>query len=272
MLNKLLNTFQNKDKLQFLKDITKQNYPFVYQTHINSPYLKDLKRDYNLEDLIKSESTDLEIVITLLNWVNKRWSHNGQNTPSFPSSITILKEANEGAKFRCVEYAIVLRSVLACFGFYSRTVGLKIKYVENTLQGAGHMVSEVWLPMLNKWIMLDAQFNIIPSHNNIPLNCVELQKAIESNKSINLINKDGLLPQKKIEKYTEFIFKYLYHFDLRFDQREKKTNDLKIYNGKTSLMLLPVGAKEPKIFQCLKKMDYFIYTNSVKDFYINPNE
>jgi len=98
----------------------------------------------------------------LLNWTNKRWEHSGNNTPKESDAISILKEAETGKKFRCVEYAIVLSSALKSIGIPARTLGLKTKDVDKTRYGAGHVVTEAYLTDFNKWIFLDGQMNYAP--------------------------------------------------------------------------------------------------------------
>ncbi len=147
-------------------------YAFVYQNEENSPELRTIQSMYGLDSVAKTGSQEFEQMLALLNWTNGRWEHSGSNQPSKSNTLTILKEAETGKKFRCVEYGIVLKSVLAANGFKARTLGLKTKDVEETRIGAGHVLTEAWSETHQKWFLLDAQFNIVPTLNEKPLNGV----------------------------------------------------------------------------------------------------
>jgi len=257
--------------LSFEQELSGHEYPFVYQNEENSPRLAELRETYNLDLVVEGKSGDLEKVLALLAWTNAQWSHSGSNEPSDNSTFTILEEAKGGLKFRCVEYGIVLRSVLAAYGYPARTLGLKTRDVETTRIGAGHVLTEMWMPEFEKWVILDAQFNTMPVLKNIPLNAVEFQSAIIDKLDFELINSQGMVSEKTRENYLNFIPHYLYYFDFKFDQREIPYSQSMKYNEMGLLQLLPQGAKEPKIFQRKGKMDYLYYTRSVADFYQKPD-
>ena len=65
-----------------------------------------------------------------------------------------------------------------------------------------------------------------------------------------------------IHTYTILVFS--------FDNREGADIKKNKINGKKSLMLVPIGATNPTIFQIKNKIDYCIYTNSLNDFYESP--
>lgn len=84
----------------------------------------------------------------------------------------------------------------------------------------------------------------MPSLDGVPLNAVEFQKAIVENPD-KLIIKSLAMNSKG--SYIDGIYPYLYYFDVTFDNREciekRQSNE-----GKTSLMLVPLGATSPTIF------------------------
>jgi len=228
--------------------------------------LKRLRSEYKLDELIKFAKSDLEKAKILLNWTNSRWKHNGSNKPKKSAALTILKEAQNGKNFRCVEYGIVLSETLNSIGIPSRVIGLKTKYVETAKSYAGHVATESYISEINKWVFLDPQMNYIPYLNEIPLNTVEYQKAISVNRDkIRLVNLKGILNKKKSKSITKWIYKYLYYFDISFGQRENRK-----CHGKSKLMLVPVNSKKPKIFQIKNKIDNCIYTNNINNFYVKP--
>ncbi len=245
---------------------------FIYQDHENSPELKQLLAKYHLDSVAANGTSELEKILHLMQWTHNRWKHSGTNQPSQYQTLTILEEAKSGKRFRCVEYGIVLKSVLAANGFIARTLGLKTRDVETTRIGAGHVLTEVWSDFHQKWLMLDAQFNVMPMLDNIPLNAVEFQQAIISQKDFILIDASGSVSAKKLEQYMSFIPYYLYYFDFKFDQREVAFGNSFKLNGNTSLMLVPDAAKIPTVFQRTIALDNLMFTNSLHDFYRNPKE
>lgn len=264
------NLLKGIQSLEFEPDDDNKDYKFIYQDFENSPQLSVLNAQYQLDSIAKVGRSELEQILALLDWTHKRWKHNGSNQPSESNTLTILKEAETGKKFRCVEYGIVLKSILAARGFKARTLGLKTRDVEITRSGAGHVLTEVWSDAFQQWFLLDAQFNIIPMLNNNPLNAVEFQHALVENQDLKLIDMKGEVSQQRQKEYIKFISPYLYYLDFKFDQRELPFDSLYKVNGKAVLMLVPVGAKKPIKFQRETTMDYLIYTNSLKDFYRIP--
>ncbi|HMP99505.1 MAG TPA: transglutaminase domain-containing protein [Cyclobacteriaceae bacterium] len=258
------------EALSFESEGDQRPIPFTFQSTENTSSLVTLNEQYALGELAK-DADELSRVLALLDWTRNRFEHSGSNQPSDFKVLTILKEAEEGNKFRCVEYGIVLKSALSAQGFQARTLGLKTKDVEITKIGAGHVLTEVWLNSHQKWVLMDGQINVMPMLNEVPLNAVEFQRAIIEKSDFQLVNAHGELSKKERKKYLRFIPHYLYYFDYRLDQREVSLKEMNIYDDKPFIMLLPIGAKEPTVFQRKHEMDGFIFTNSLAEFYAKPN-
>jgi hypothetical protein len=204
-----------------------------------------------------------------MDWTHSRWRHNGWNQPEKSDAISILQEAEAGKNFRCVEYGIVLAAVLNSVGIPARILGLRTKDVETRKSGAGHVVTEAYLPDLRKWILLDGQTNKIPIMKGIPLNAVELNLALNNHpKQVQFSNVYGICKGKTTRRYIDWIGQYLFYFNTSFDQ--SYDGEKMKCKGKSSMMLVPLGAKQPKIFQIMHKIDYCIYTNNINDFYRIP--
>lgn len=248
-----------------------QTYQFFYSDTLDNKYLRELRQGYKLDSLTDNSDSEFEKIKIILDWANRQWEHNGSNNPSNPDALTILKEAQSGNKFRCVEYGIVTSSALNSIGINARVLGLKTRDVERVKLGAGHVVSEVYSTVLNKWIFIDPQFNVIPTLNGEPLNAVEFQKAILNDRdNLKLVNLKGEVAAEVSENYTNWVAKYLFYFDVLFDQRIGNEPRYKSINGMTKITLVPIGEKEPKVFQRHNKIDYSFYTNSLNDFYRSP--
>jgi hypothetical protein len=246
-------------------------FVFQYSDTTANEFLKELRSSYRIDKLVAEDNTEFEKIKSILDWTNSRWSHNGSNSPSKSDALTILKEAKEGKQFRCVEYGIVAAAAMNSIGIPARTLGLKSRDVEKVRRGAGHVVTEAYSKELGKWIFMDPQMNIIPVINGVPLNGVEFQREIyNKNPELKLINKQGELNSEDKRNYIKWIGKYLFYFDVLFDQKTLDSDKFKSINGMTKVTLVPVGYKEPKVFQRRYKINYSFYTNSLNDFYRNP--
>lgn len=246
-------------------------FVFQYSDTTANEFLKELRSSYRIDKLVAEDNTEFEKIKSILDWTNSRWSHNGSNSPSKSDALTILKEAKEGKQFRCVEYGIVAAAAMNSIGIPARTLGLKSRDVEKVRRGAGHVVTEAYSKELGKWIFMDPQMNIIPVLNGVPLNGVEFQREIyNKNPELKLINKQGELNSEDKRNYIKWIGKYLFYFDVLFDQKTLDSDKFKSINGMTKVTLVPVGYKEPKVFQRRYKINYSFYTNSLNDFYRNP--
>ena len=144
----------------------------------NETYLANLRTTYQLDALVAGKTTDFARVQAVCAWVHQQWKHNGQNTPQHYDPASILQEAAQGKQFRCVEYGIVLVGALTALGIPARTLGLEMADVETRKSGAGHVLAEAWLTDQHKWMLVDGQWDVIPLLNGVPLNAVELQKAL----------------------------------------------------------------------------------------------
>jgi len=241
---------------------------FVFPDPLTDPYLKELRETYQLAETVKLAGSDQEKALRILDWTHRQWSHNGSNEPSRGDALTILKEAKDGKQFRCVEYGIVAADALQSIGLKARVLALKTRDVARAKTGAGHVLTEVWLPDRKKWALLDGQFNLMPVLGGMPLNAVEFQAAILEKKPFQLVNLKGEVSPELRKQYLRFIPHYLYYFDTSFDQRRiPPAGERFTYQGKKSLMLVPEGAAQPTVFQRRMPLDYCYYTPSTTDFY-----
>jgi hypothetical protein len=230
-------------------DLDQEIAPFkMLMDDPNDPNLVRLREEYGLEQLVSQADDDYAKLRSIVAWVQKQWKHNGNNTPSKSDPLTILKEASENRRFRCVEYAIVVAGCARSLGMPARRVGLRRPDVETAQSGAGHVVAEVWLSQFNKWVFVDGQWGAVAEVNGIPLNAVEFQDAIAR-------GVDGLkiyfASEGTAEDYIDWIIPYLYYLVFDIDQRFYTTSDAKEENevGFRRIMLVPKGAKNPKVFQ-----------------------
>lgn len=274
MIFRLLNfspSIRLKD-VAFENKVANSEFKFQYSDTTGNEYLRKLRTNYGLDTLTANSKNDFDKIKILLDWTHNQWTHSGNNTPSKSDPLTILEEAKAGNKFRCVEYGIVSVAGLNSIGIPSRVLALKTSDVEKIRYGAGHVVAETYSNKFDKWIFIDGQYNAIPILNNIPLNAVEFQKAIiEDIDNLKIVNVKGEISEEDKKKYVDWISKYLFYFDVRFDNRYIPSKEKKKINGKSKLMLVPLNSKNPIVFQRKNKIDYCLYTNNRNDFYQKPN-
>ena len=243
--------------------ISTNKYELVYSDNAQREDLVTLRQEFKLDSIIKDCENDFEKTIKIQSWVQSRWKHNGDNVPEKSDALYILKEAEKGKQFRCVEYSIVAQQCLQSLGFVVRGLGLMTKDINEVKSGGGHVVNEIYLRDVKKWIMIDPQYDIITTYEGKPLNAVELQYCIANNLDFEIIN-----PNKTITKteYLNWIGPYLYYFTTTIKGERIEIWD-RIVGNKKQLTLYPKGAKKPKYFQNLIRINNSYYTNSKNDFY-----
>ena len=171
-------------------------------------YLDNLLNLAGLEALQNDKHSEMDIAIKLMGFTNKAWQHSGVNIPSSPDPISIIREAREGSKFRCVEYSIVLQGLLSAAGITSRVLHLRTEDVETRASGAGHVVVEAYIHEFGKWVMFDPQMNLYVSSGKTPLNAMEIKSNIALNKKLS-IHSSNLLLFLLRRFYLKWISKYL---------------------------------------------------------------
>ncbi|MFQ6009209.1 MAG: transglutaminase family protein, partial [Candidatus Zixiibacteriota bacterium] len=225
-----------------------------------------LRTEYDLLSVVAGAEDDYEVLQRIVAWTHNQWQHSGSNTPSRSDPLTILKEAASGQRFRCVEYAIVTAACARALGMPSRVLALKIRDVETAKSNAGHVVAEVWLDQFDKWVFADAQFDVIPALDGIPLNAVEFQQALErGTPGLTLrTSSSGVYTSMKCWHYKKWVSQYLYYFDFAVDQRFFVPRSER-RQGK--IMLVPKGAREPKVFQMKYPIENCTYISNPQAFY-----
>lgn len=247
-------------RLEFTNEKVKPPVAFV-RSMPGDAYLTRLRTAYALDKVVAGEKSDYGKVRAVSRWVRSRWEHNGSNEPRKPDPISILQEAAEGKRFRCVEYSVVLSAALNSLGIPARVLGLKTEDAETRESGAGHVVTEAYLADVKKWLMVDGQWDVIPTLKGKPLHAVELQRALSrQDKGLSVDSLSGA----QAEKYFAWVAPYLFYFDTKLDSRFEGASPSQ------SLMLVPVGAKEPTVFQ-RKWPLRMVYTHSLRAFYPKPS-
>jgi len=246
------------------KTTSEINFNFKYPDTNNSSLFSELRNIANIT--FSPGSEELARTKAIVGYAHALFTHNGDNKPSSIDPITIIKEAQTGMSFRCVEYCLLANALLWSYGIRSRVVGLKTSDVETRQYGAGHVVIEFWNSEQLKWVMCDVQAGIIPKLEDVLLSSLELAENI-TNTLLNYIpvinsrfSQDGTF--KDLASYKNWISKYLYFFDTATN-----TTFANIDRRKEEIaMLVPLEVSPPKLFQGMFTMNA-IYTHSTLDFY-----
>ncbi|MFZ5823976.1 MAG: transglutaminase-like domain-containing protein [Bacillota bacterium] len=250
------------NRLRFTDEPQLLPCPFQW-TDPELPYMRRLRTEYELERLVYGAADDLERVCRVVNWVHNLWVHDGLNVPERPyDPISILEAVRAGHRYRCVEYGMVIFGALNSLGIPTRPLALKTSDVETRESGAGHVVAEAYLRDQGRWVFVDGQFNAVALLDGQPLNAVELQEALSEERPG--VNYAGMSPDL-FDQYRTWLLPYLYYFDYRLDNRctgEPRLPEI--------LMLGPVGAPQPRVFQRDYPLENVTFTHSVRAFYPTP--
>ncbi len=238
-------------------------YRFLW-SNPNNRYLRHLRARANLDSLVSGCPDDLHRCHTVCTWVHGLWTHDGWNEPRRSDPLSILEEAERGRRFRCVEYSIVINGCLNALAIPARLLGLKTQDVETRESGAGHVAVEAWLRDQKRWCLIDGQWNAIPLLHDRPLSAVELREALDAG-GHGLSLRDQ--PAATAADYLKWIEPYLYYMDTRLDGRIGGW-----WRRRGSLMLVPIGARQPVVFQRRWPMRHLRYTTFVTAFYPVPAE
>ncbi len=216
---------------------------------------------FGLKSVIAHETTDLGRARALCQWVYFRLEHDGHQTFESTDAFDILQAAQAGQSVQCVEYGLVLATAFNAVGIRARPLYLKAANVQTKASAASHALAEAWLPDLGKWVMVDAQADIIPMLGPMPLSALELQQALLAHRP-NLT----VLTSTKAQagSYFRWVKPYLFYFDTVLDNRYG------VRKSPVGLMLVPLGARNPTVFQQTARIRNMRYTNSATTFYASP--
>ena len=113
----------------------------------------------------------------LLGWVTGRWRHSGGSHDTSDDANVVLDRVEQGERFACVEYTVVLTQALNAVQIPARPISL-FRPDYHTGLGTGHVVTEAWIDDLGKWVVLNRQNGAVwRDADGVPLSVLELQQA-----------------------------------------------------------------------------------------------
>ena len=225
-------------------NISANKLPRIKAYDLDESAIKKLRGDFGLDSYLALEpnSTDYERLKNILKWSASRWPYDGDNDPETSDPIAILEAAKKGEKFRCVEFAEVTVAAAKSAGLPARVLKLRRSDAETSEVGAGHVVAEVWLRDLKKWVYIDAQFGVIPEINGSPLSVTEFIAALKNQKHFVFFDTGKTNFARWL--YPRWVGPYLYFVQYDLDQRfDRKERDL------DRVVLTPQSIAPPHLFQ-----------------------
>jgi hypothetical protein len=147
--------------------------PVRYEA-FDTPRLRELRVRENLNSVVAGGRGEFERILLLKDWVAAQFPHGNPNPYPPWDAITVLDWIRSGKTGGfCGQYSQVLLQSLA-------SLGLTARYVE--LGGSWnpyvHFVIEVWSNQFDKWVVLDADYNVHFERGGIPLSALEVHDAL----------------------------------------------------------------------------------------------
>lgn len=231
-----------------------------YQDYSENHYLKKLKLACNLDDVVDSNLSDLQNFKNIQTWVLSNWKNSTMTENA--EILHILQNAKQG-NYGFIDNNVIISACLQSLGYKVRKIWLSSPDVEEPNQTTIHIIYEVYIKDINKWIFLDPKFDIMVSKDGIPMNAVEFQQALINQDELEVSN-----PVEKIssEEYLEWISQYLFCFTISLNKGAISVWD-RVFGVKKKLTLVPVGEELPNYFKRVKRLSTNLVTNSLQDFY-----
>jgi hypothetical protein len=229
----------------------------------DSTHAQRLRAECGLDEIAANCASDFERVRALCTWVHGLWEHTSDGRPKKADPLSIVQEARAGGRFRCVEYATVLVGCLNAMQIRSRLVNLLPHDIEISFSGAGHMVVEAFLADAGRWVFADPQYDAVVTVGGVPANAVELQAALAGGGAIDY----GPALHGSAADYRAYVGPRLFYFRAWLDMRQEADD-----RSASQLVLVPLGAPEPRVFERKFPIANCIFTHSLAAFYAPPED
>jgi Transglutaminase-like superfamily len=160
--------------------VVRGSLPFRHENPLNDK-LRQLRRDYRLDQVVEGAGTEFERLLRLKSWVAKQWNwylpgaENGDMCAWDALKILVPNTQGRPTGGYCLHFAVVFAQVCQSFGIPARIVNA------NYAVWGGHEMTEVWSNDYGKWVLMDANFDtcFFDRRTGIPLNALELHRLFE---------------------------------------------------------------------------------------------
>jgi hypothetical protein len=153
--------------------VVRSGLPFRFQP-LREPALDSLGRREGLDAVVALGDGELDRIVKVREWVAAQFPV-GEPNPTPPwNALTILDWIRSGKTGGfCAQYAQVMLQSLAYLGWSGRYIEIGSR--ANPFQ---HYLLEVWSNSLEKWIVMDPDFNLHFERDGIPQSALEVHRAL----------------------------------------------------------------------------------------------
>ncbi len=141
----------------------------------DNPKLSLLKKEYNLEKVVKKGKDEFEKQLLLKSWIYKTLPRgNPKRDYSELSAFEILNDGKKGKEMYCTQFAFTFMQCAASLGWYSRKLAVDFNHNLKD-EGRHHGITDIWSDKFKKWYVVDSLHNLHFEKDNIPLNSLEIR-------------------------------------------------------------------------------------------------
>jgi len=127
-----------------------------------------------LAAVVAGSATEFETVLRIKEWVATQFPHTDPDPYPPWDALVILDAIRAGLTGGfCAQYSQVMLQALAALGFPARYV--EVGLADNPY---AHFPIEYWSNQFDKWVVLDADFNLHFQQNGVPLSALEVHDAL----------------------------------------------------------------------------------------------
>lgn len=193
----------------------RRDVPFVSESP-DAPHLVALRQRYDLESVVAGPGGDYEGMLRLGAWVGTRFDHGESPLPGGSESfepVALVEAGSRGDRFLCH-----IAAKLTVYAATSLGWGARLGTASRDPYDAEHGYPEVWSNELEKWVLLDTDYNSVWESKGVPLSAFELCHDGPALRRAGLLERRRFAPAKPGAQDRDLLPYFAYvHFDLRND-------------------------------------------------------
>lgn len=156
----------------------------------NRAELLALRQTYELDKVIENGKNDFEKILLLKNWVYSKLPNGKNPKKEYHNATEILEDSDKGGEFFCSHYAQVFMECANALGFTARKVGVDNDH-EFGEEEMHHGINDIWDPVHEKWMVVDAMHNLHFEKAGLPLNALEIRNEYLRNNAKDVEGVEG---------------------------------------------------------------------------------
>ena len=195
--------------------LPRRDVPFVYESP-EAPHLAALRQRYRLDEVVSGPGGEYEALLRLGAWVGTRFDHGESPLPGGTENldpVALVEAGRSGGRFLCHIAAKLTVHAATSLGW-----GARLGTASRTPYDAEHGYPEVWSNELEKWLVLDTDYNVVWEADGRPLSGFELCHEGPELRKRGLLRRRRFAPAKPGATDRDLLPYYAYvHVDLRND-------------------------------------------------------